>query len=123
LRSNASAPPATLNRTLADSYGIFAGTPVATAVLVFNAKRARWVADEQWHPRQQNRWLEDGRYELRVPYSDDRELVMDILKYGADVEVVAPAALRGRIESMLEAAAMLYRRGKARGSEIEPENE
>lgn len=70
----------TLNRELASSYGIFAGQPHAIAVLRFTAKRARWVAEEIWYPEQQSRWLEDGRYELRLPYSDDRELLMDILK-------------------------------------------
>ena len=99
----------TLNRELASSYGIFAGQPHATAVLRFTAKRARWVAEEIWHPEQQSRWLEDGRYELRLPYSDDRELLMDILKYGADVEVIEPSALREGIRQHLEKTASQYR--------------
>ena len=99
----------TLNRELASSYGIFAGQPHATAVLRFTAKRARWVAEEIWHPEQQSRWLDDGRYELRLPYSDDRELLMDILKYGADVEVIEPSALREGIRQHLEKTASQYR--------------
>ena len=106
-------PHATLDRELGSSYGIFAGPPVATAMLRFTPKRARWVAGENWHPRQQGRWLEDGRYELRLPYSDDRELLMDILKYGPEVEVVAPQALRETVEKLLESAASQYRRGVA----------
>jgi proteasome accessory factor C len=106
----------TLNRELASSYGIFAGQPHAIAVLQFTAKRARWVAEEIWHPEQQSRWLEDGRYELRLPYSDDRELLMDILKYGAEVEVVAPEALRQAVGKQLDAAASQYRRENAAGS-------
>ena len=47
--------------------------------------------------------LEDGSYELKVPYSNDPELLMDILKYGADCEVVAPDALRARYLSEIEA--------------------
>jgi predicted DNA-binding transcriptional regulator YafY len=31
---------------------------------------------------------------LEVPYADTRELLMDILKFGADVEVLGPASLR-----------------------------
>ena len=99
----------TLNRELASSYGIFAGLPHATAVLRFTAKRARWVAEEIWHPEQESRWLEDGRYELRLPYSDDRELLMDILKYGAEVEVIEPSALREVIRQHLEKTASQYR--------------
>jgi proteasome accessory factor C len=41
----------TLNRELASSYGIFAGKPTATAILRFTAHRARWVANEIWHPQ------------------------------------------------------------------------
>jgi len=110
----------TLNRELATSYGIFAGQPRATAVLRFTAKRARWVADETWHPQQQSQWLADGRYELRIPYSDERELVMDILKYGADVEVAAPKALREAVKEQLESAVGQYQRGETEGSGFEP---
>jgi predicted DNA-binding transcriptional regulator YafY len=59
-------------------------------VLRFTREGARWVADEKWHPRQEARWLEDGRYELRVPYREARELVMDVMRQGKNVEVVAP---------------------------------
>lgn len=109
----------TLNRELASSYGIFAGFPRATAILVFTAKRARWVAEEIWHPQQEARWLNDGRYELRIPYSDDRELLMDVLKYGADVEVPGPEELREAIGKLLEAAVNQYRRGEQTGSDSE----
>ena len=109
----------TLNRELASSYGIFAGQPRATAVLIFTAKRARWVAEEIWHPEQQSRWLDDGRYELRLPYSDDRELLMDILKYGADVEVAEPETLREAVKNLLETAASQYGCGKTPGSSSE----
>lgn len=111
----------TLNHELASSYGIFAGLPHATAVLRFTAKRARWVAEEIWHPEQQSRWLDDGRYELRLPYSDDRELLMDILKHGAEVEVVAPNALREAAKNMLEMAASQYLRDLGPGSDSENE--
>lgn len=91
------------------AYGIFAGAVTETAVLHFTTERARWVVDEQWHPQQQARFLDDGRYELCIPYSDPRELMMDILKYGADVEVVAPLELRQAVKAQLERAAVQYR--------------
>src|SRR3990167_5212321 len=101
-------PETKLDKHFATAYGIFAGSPKQMAVLRFTAERARWVADEQWHPRQTGRFLEDGRYELRVPYSDPRELVMDILRNGPDVEVMAPPELRAAVADRLRAASGQY---------------
>lgn len=97
-----------LQEHFADAYGIFAGKGDKTAVLLFNEYRARWVSEERWHPRQQCRFLEDGRFELRIPYGKDQELIMDILKYGPDVEVIAPAELREAVRERLVRAAGLY---------------
>ena len=57
--------------------------------------------------------LEDGSYELKVPYSDDPELLMDILKYGADCEVVEPEELKKRVAKEVEAMACLYLANRA----------
>ncbi len=97
-----------LNGHFASSYGIFAGQARHTAVLRFTAERARWGADEQWHPRQQGQFLLDGSYELRIPYANETELVMDILKHGAAVEVIAPEALRQTILQNLQQAQENY---------------
>ena len=101
-------PEKQLDAHFASAYGIFAGLPQQQAVLRFTAERARWVADEHWHPQQQGRFLEDGRYELQIPYSDPRELIMDILKHGAEVEVVSPNALRQEVVRQLQAALARY---------------
>ncbi len=101
-------PSRELDSHFGSAYGIFGGRADQTAVLRFSARRARWVASEQWHPQQQGQPLEDGRYELRVPYHDARELIMDILKYGPDVEVVAPAQLRDEVRRQLQQAAAQY---------------
>jgi predicted DNA-binding transcriptional regulator YafY len=101
-------PDAVLDAHFATGYGIFTGAPIAVARLRFSPERARWVAAEQWHPEQQGSWLPDGSYRLEVPYSDDRELVMDILKHGPDVEVEAPDELRRRVRRLLDAALRNY---------------
>ena len=98
-----------LDAHFATAYGIFAGTPNEVAVLRFSAERARWVADEQWHPKQEGRFLPDGGYELRVPYADPRELVGDLLRHGPEVEVVSPGALRAEVTAALEQALSRYR--------------
>lgn len=90
------------------AYGIFAGKANRTAVLRFTAQAARWVADERWHPKQRGHFLTDGGYELRVPYRDAWELVMDVLRYGAEVEVVGPEALRKEVAEKLRKAMRQY---------------
>jgi predicted DNA-binding transcriptional regulator YafY len=79
------------------------------AVLRFTPERARWVADEHWHPQQQSQSLEDGSYELRIPYSDPRELVMDILKHGEEVKVISPESLRDAVAERLKNALRHYK--------------
>ena len=99
----------TLNEVLASGYGIFSGKADKTARLRFNPKQARWVAAERWHPEQVSQFERDGSYLLEFPYSNDGELIMDILRYGADVEVLGPAELRRKVKSRLEEATARYR--------------
>jgi predicted DNA-binding transcriptional regulator YafY len=99
---------ATLDAQLASGYGIFAGSDTQEAVLKFSRERARWVANEVWHPAQQGSVQTDGSYVLRLPYAQEPELVMDILRYGADVQVIAPESLRNAVATKLRAAAALY---------------
>jgi len=98
----------TLDETLGAGFGIFSGKKTQMAVLRFSPIRARWVSRETWHSEQDGSYELDGAYILRVPYSDPRELVMDILKYGADVEVLAPASLRQMVKRQLTAAMAQY---------------
>ncbi len=102
-------PPADkgVDRFLNASFGIFSGEARAWAVLQFNLEAARWVAEETWHPDQIGQWTLDG-YQLQVPYSDPTELIMDILRHGPDVEVLAPDELRKRVEARLRAGASRY---------------
>ena len=100
-----------LNAELGAGYGIFAGRRISRARLRFTAMRARWVAEERWHPQQNGRFEADGSYLLEVPFSDSRELLMDILRHGAEVEVLAPASLRREVAAAHRAAASRYDTG------------
>lgn len=91
-----------------NGYGIFSGTKVQWAKLKFTPARARWVANESWHPEQRTKFDQDGSYLLEVPYADDRELLMDVLRHGDEVEVMGPTALRNRIKVILSSAAGKY---------------
>jgi predicted DNA-binding transcriptional regulator YafY len=100
--------PRQLDATLGAGYGIFSGKSMAWAQLRFTAERARWVAAEQWHPQQKTRYAADGSYHLEVPYADPTELLMDILRHGAGVEVIGPPPLRDAIMNELAAMTKAY---------------
>jgi len=106
-------PDSKLNAHFASSYGIFAGKPKNTAMLRFSPERSRWVADEVWHPEQKGRF-EKGHYILEVPYADSRELVMDILKHGPEVQVLSPEALRTEVRDRLMRALVNYQSDMSR---------
>ena len=91
-----------LNVELGSGYGIFAGKNIQWAVLHFTPKIAKWVASEKWHPLEKSKFLENGTYELRVPYSDQTEILMDIMKYGSDVIVISPLQLIDAVRSNLK---------------------
>jgi predicted DNA-binding transcriptional regulator YafY len=95
-----------IDQALGSGYGIFNGAAQAWTKLKFTPERARWVAGESWHPIQESSFEADGSYLLSFPYADDRELIGDIMRFGSDVQVLAPPALRSKVQKgFLEAAA------------------
>jgi predicted DNA-binding transcriptional regulator YafY len=100
-----------LDAHLSASYGIFSGAAKAWATIRFSPHAARWAAEEHWHSQQDGQWLADGSYQLRLPYSHSRELLMDVLRYGPDAEIVEPLPLREQAKSLLENTLAGYARG------------
>lgn len=86
-------------------YGIFAGPAHHRARIKFTPERAQWVGKETWHHNQTSNYLEDGSYVLEVPYSNDQELIMDLLRHSPEVEVLGPPELRRKLHTVLCAAA------------------
>lgn len=97
-----------LDRYVSASFGIFSGEAEHWARIRFSPEMARWVAEENWHPDQIGQWI-DGQFELQVPYSDPRELLMELLKYGPDAEIVEPDSLRAEARRRLEEALSTYK--------------
>jgi len=90
------------------AYGIFSGPAEHRAEIRFSAEAARWAADEHWHPEQQASIEADGSLLLVIPFGSDRELVMDVLRYGSDAEVLAPEALRCRLADEIRRMSIAY---------------
>lgn len=101
-------PERRLQECFSESYGIFSGRAKQRARLKFNPTKARWVANETWHSEQIGEFDKDGNYILEFDFNQDPELVMDILKHGSDVEVLAPLSLRKRVKDELNKALSNY---------------
>ena len=97
--------PQEMQEHFRSGYGIFASKAKHRARLKFTPERAQWVGKETWHHDQTSTHLDDGSYVLEVPYSNDQELVMDLLRHSPEVEVLEPPELRLRLHTALCAAA------------------
>jgi predicted DNA-binding transcriptional regulator YafY len=97
-----------LHEHFAESYGIFSGKASQRAKLKFSPEKARWVSAETWHGQQVGTFDKEGNYLLEFDYNQDPELVMDILKHGSGVEVLAPTSLRKRVKDELAKALNNY---------------
>lgn len=101
LRETAAEVPEQELARLDAGYGIFSGKDQQWAELRFSAERAKWISQERWHEDQVTWSDSEGRFHLRFPFSDPREVCMDILRHVPEVSVVSPAGLRERVQAML----------------------
>ena len=97
-----------LDGFVGQGYGIFAGSKVRWAKLRFSAERARWVSREMWHPQQRTSEEETGELLMELPFTDTRELLMDVLRHGHHVQVLEPEDLKIAVKGELERALSGY---------------
>jgi predicted DNA-binding transcriptional regulator YafY len=102
-------PMSEVEVALDQGYGIFGGARLRHATLHFSAEAAQWVAQEEWHPQQQLKPQVDGSLRMRIPYSDHTELVMDLLRHGPNVRVLAPPELIEQVRTQLEQTLQAYK--------------
>ncbi len=74
----------------------------------FNPKRALWAKGRIWHHQQKEAELPDGSLEVTFPVAHFAEVMMEILKYGSEVEVLEPPELRKLVISELDKARQVY---------------
>jgi len=67
------------------------------------------LAEQEWYEAQEVSTEPDGSLRLRFPVSGFAEVIREILKYGADVEVVEPARLRAMVKAEIRRMGKLYR--------------
>jgi predicted DNA-binding transcriptional regulator YafY len=93
---------------LTEVFGIFKGKVRFTATVALTGRAAEIVRRQHWHPDQQIESTATGIL-LRLPVADDRELIMKVLQFGDEAEVIAPETLRKKIKNKIEHMACCYR--------------
>jgi len=104
-------PDGEIEAALDRAWGIIADQAVVEVVLRFDRSVASRVAETTWHPTQSLAKNADGSLTWRARVSGTLEIRPWILGWGADVEVVAPEALRGEVADSVRRAAARYPRG------------
>ena len=105
----AAPPDDTIGTMLEHAWGIwYSDAEPVEVVLRFSAAVAHRVRETVWHPSQVIQDLPDGLLEWRVKISEPREMVPWIRGWGSDVEVLAPAALRGKMIEEVGAMRKVY---------------
>lgn len=91
-------PEKTINAFCLDTYGIFGGNKVDIARIRFGKSVAEWIQDELWHSQQSIEKQDDGSLILTIPIGEVlTELVMDLMKYGGNVQVLYPKRLKTQL--------------------------
>jgi len=103
-------PSSSIRDYIRRNFGILNSDDTIEVCLRFSPKIAPWVAEQVWHPRQVSRREPDGTLCLSLPVADFREIKREILRYGSQVEVVSPIALRDEVMGEIAKMGLLYGR-------------
>jgi predicted DNA-binding transcriptional regulator YafY len=101
-------PDAEWRAFLDDTFRIFQNRDRFEVVLEFSSERSRWVRGEVWHPEQRMEELETGGLRLTVPVSHEAEIMMEVLKHGAHVEVIERVWLREKVKEEIDGMKKIY---------------
>lgn len=92
---------------LTGSFGIFKGPVTELVTIRFTGTAAEIIQYQSWHPDQQIMQEKDG-IQLTLPVADHRELIMKVLQFGAQAEIVAPETLRTKLQNEIHQMSRLY---------------
>ncbi len=90
------------------TFGIFHGGQNHDVSLKFSPKASRAVKEQIWHKKQKINELKDGSMILNVPVAYFTEIKREILKYGAEVEVLKPLRLKKEIIEEIKKMNKIY---------------
>jgi predicted DNA-binding transcriptional regulator YafY len=97
-----------IKENIAGSFGIFFQGDRKKVVLKFNERVADYVREQIWFPFQTIEEAPAGGLLLTFYVTDYREIVREVLSFGADVEVLEPSLLREIIKEHILKLSAVY---------------
>ncbi len=96
------------DKWLTEAFGIFKGKVKYTATIALSGSAAEIVQYQQWHPKQKISKTPQG-ISLSLPVADDREIIMKILQFGAQAQVLEPRELYLKVQNEVNKMAAIYK--------------
>lgn len=90
------------------NFGVMTGSQSVEVCLRFAPEVSSWISEQVWWSGQKIVANDDGSICLRFPVADFGEVRKEVLKYGAAVEVISPAALRDQIREEIGKMGEVY---------------
>jgi len=90
------------------NFGLMSGAGSCEVALKFTPNVSGWVSEQIWHNAQIIEDLPGGGIILKFPVADFREVRREVLKFGADVEVLYPQELRDDIKEEIKKMSKIY---------------
>ena len=90
------------------NFGLLSNESSVDVCLRFSKKIAPWISEQIWHPKQDRRFDPDGTLCLTFPAADLKEIKGEVLKYGAQVEVLSPPALKEEVKKEIKKMQKIY---------------
>jgi predicted DNA-binding transcriptional regulator YafY len=101
-------PSFDFKRYMGGSLFIEKGRKPVSVAIRFGPRQARWIRERRWHSTAKIQDRIDGGCVLRMKVAGTDEVKRWVMQYGAEAEVLSPAALRREIAVGLKEAARLY---------------
>lgn len=90
------------------NFGILSSIESIEVCIKFAPDIAPWIQEQVWHANQVVERQPDGSLLLSFSVADFREIKREILKYGSQVEVISPTALRDEVSAEIRKMNNLY---------------
>ena len=91
------------------NFGLLSKDTCIEVCLRFTPQIVPWVSEQIWHSEQKQAIQSDGSLFLMFTVADLREVKREVLKYGSQVEVLSPVALKEEVRKEIEKMAKIYK--------------